>query len=169
MLVHDYLKYRAGQQEKGLQQKYNMVELGKMESCLQIAVRPTGGLGDYIISAKFTDELYQYGPCRIDVYCEKMEFGEAIYSPRPFIRVFPASMYENSAWQYDLAMTVEHFVHINFYNAKNCLICLRSYFGLLKRSERHGILCIYPFPGSVIARWYISDRWNCLGWTDIRN
>jgi ADP-heptose:LPS heptosyltransferase len=118
MLVHDYLKYRAGQQEKGLQQKYNMVELGKMESCLQIAVRPTGGLGDYIISAKFTDELYQYGPCRIDVYCEKMEFGEAIYSPRPFIRVFPASMYENSAWQYDLAMTVEHFVHINFYNAK---------------------------------------------------
>ena len=42
MLVHDYLKYRAGQQEKGLQQKYNMVELGKMESCLQIAVRTTG-------------------------------------------------------------------------------------------------------------------------------
>ena len=26
MLVHDYLKYRAGQQEKGLQQKYNMVD-----------------------------------------------------------------------------------------------------------------------------------------------
>lgn len=118
MLMHDYLKYKTVQQEKGLLQKHNTVEPEKTKSCLQIAVRPTGGLGDYIISTKLTDELYQYGPCRMDVYCEKMEFGEAVYSPRPFIRVLPESMYENSAWQYDLAMTVEHFVHINFYNAK---------------------------------------------------
>ena len=79
---------------------------------LKIAFYPTGGMGDYIISSKLIDELMMYAPCVIDVFCEKMFFGKSIYGGRPNVRVCDYNTFERSRNQYDLALQVEHFVHV---------------------------------------------------------
>jgi len=82
-----------------------------------IAFYPTGGFGDYIISSKVLDELLTYGNCRIDVYCENMTFGKAIYGDRPGVSVLPYAAYEKSRFIYDLSLKVEHFIHVLECNA----------------------------------------------------
>ena len=59
------------------------LDLIRKEECdknlIVIAFYPTGGFGDYIISSKLLDEILLSTVCRIDVYCENMVFGNAIY------------------------------------------------------------------------------------------
>ena len=88
-------------------------------SLILIAFYPTGGFGDGIISLKLLDELMLYGPCRIDVYCNNMTFGQAVFNNRPGVRVLPHDAYENSKYIYDIALTVEHFVHVDHYNPRH--------------------------------------------------
>ena len=97
------------------------LDLVKREPCdrdlVLIAFYPTGGFGDYIISSKLLDELLLSVPCRIDVYCESTVFGNAIYGARPGVTVLPyESMYGNRMI-YDVALRVEHFVHVLSWNA----------------------------------------------------
>lgn len=89
------------------------------ENHILIAFYPTGGFGDGIISSKLLDELMMLGPVRIDVFCNNMVFGQAVYGGRPGVQVFPYDAYEHSKYMYDIALTVEHFVHVTHYNAKN--------------------------------------------------
>lgn len=89
------------------------------KNLITIAFYPTGGFGDYIISSALLDELMAYGPIRADVFCENVAFGKAVYEGRPCVRVLPYDAYEETKTIYDIALTVEHFVHVNHYNAKN--------------------------------------------------
>ena len=121
MLIRDYVTYRKLGAESERDNNANRIKLEKEDNTLYIAFYPTGGLGDYIISSKLADELMTYGPCKIDVYCENIVFGNAIYSKRKGMRVIPYSMYDESMYNYDIAMKVEHFVHIQSYNAKRIM------------------------------------------------
>lgn len=89
----------------------------KPKDKIWIACRMTGGFGDYIIASKFVDELKEYGPCMIDVYCEKILFGEAVFGQREDVRVMPAPGYYGRLAQYDLSIVVEHFIHVGAYHA----------------------------------------------------
>ena len=97
------------------------LDLVKRESCdkdlVLIAFYPTGGFGDYIISSKLLDEMLLHIPCRIDVYCENIVFGRAVYAARPAVRVLAyESLYANRS-MYDVVFCVEHFIHIKSWNA----------------------------------------------------
>jgi len=93
----------------------------KKEECdrdiITIAFYPTGGFGDYIISSKLLDELLLTVPCRIDVYCENMVFGQAVYGSRPDTRILPYDSLYGNRFLYDVVLCVEHFVHVWNYNA----------------------------------------------------
>lgn len=97
------------------------LDLVKREPCdkdlVLIAFYPTGGFGDYIISSKLLDEMLLSIPCRIDVYCENIVFGRAVYAARPAVRVLAyESLYANRS-MYDVVFCVEHFIHIRSWNA----------------------------------------------------
>lgn len=79
---------------------------------IHIAFCPTGGFGDYIISARMLQELQIMCNCQITVFCERMEFGEAVYGSRNGVNLLPYDEFERSRNQYDLALLVEHFVHV---------------------------------------------------------
>ena len=89
------------------------------EGHILIAFYPTGGFGDGIISSKLLDEFMTLGPVRIDVFCNNIAFGQAVYGKRPNVRVLPYDAYEHSKYIYDIALTVEHFIHVDYYKAKN--------------------------------------------------
>lgn len=92
------------------------LDLIRKEECdknlISIAFYPTGGFGDYIISSKLLDEILLSVPCRIDVYCENVVFGNAIYQTRPGVRVIPYESLQGHRSVYDLVLRVEHFVHV---------------------------------------------------------
>ena len=83
-----------------------------LDELVHIAFYPSGGLGDYIISAKILEELQTMCRCEIMVFCERMEFGEAIYGFREGVDLRPYDEFEYSRNQYDLALWVEHFIHV---------------------------------------------------------
>ncbi len=97
------------------------LDLVKREPCdkglILIAFYPTGGFGDYIISSKLLDELLLSVPCRIDVYCENMLFGQAVYGARPGVQVLPYDSMYGNRMMYDLILWVEHFIHVLSWNA----------------------------------------------------
>lgn len=79
---------------------------------IHIAYYPTGGLGDYIISSVLIDELQMYAPCTITVFCEKISFGNAVFGKRPNVTVTDYQYFEAHRNSYDLALKVEHFIHV---------------------------------------------------------
>lgn len=85
---------------------------GKKDDILYISFYPTGGFGDYIISSKLLDEISKIVPCKIDVYCENVTFGKAVYEGREKVEIFPINTFYSQMWKYDLALKVEHFIHI---------------------------------------------------------
>lgn len=110
----NYLRGMIAQKESIL---YSRDEEDK--NLILIAFYPTGGFGDSIISSKLLDELMLYGPCRIDVFCNNMVFGKAVFGQRPGVKVLPYDAYENSKYLYDIALTVEHFIHVDHYNPRH--------------------------------------------------
>ncbi len=116
-LLNDYARYcyfkmKGFARLDGSKKGFNL----DSDDYVTIAARPTGGLGDYIVSKKLIDELTTYGPCRIDIYCENEIFGEAVYGDNPLFRIVPADLFNGNVALYDLAMTIEHFVHIHVYS-----------------------------------------------------
>lgn len=84
---------------------------------ISIACRLTGGLGDYIVASKFVDELNEYAICNIDIYCENLYFGQAVFEQRENVKVLPAPGYYGRVAKYDLSILIEHYIHVNAYNA----------------------------------------------------
>lgn len=82
------------------------------DKVIHIAFHPTGGLGDYIISAKVLEELLSEGNCVIDVFVEKIAFGNAVYGERENVSVYPYSYFNIKYHEYDLVLRIEHFIHI---------------------------------------------------------
>ncbi len=85
---------------------------------IAIAFYPTGGLGDYIISAKVLEEIQNYSKTEIDVFCEKMEYGKAIYENRKNVNLQTVERFYNVASSYDIALKVEHFIHVVYFDKK---------------------------------------------------
>lgn len=79
-----------------------------------VAFYPTGGLGDYIVSAKVLEEIQGYVPeVYIDVFVDKLQFGKAIYGNRDNVFLNEGIQYELVKRRYALALRVEHFVHVD--------------------------------------------------------
>lgn len=85
---------------------------------IHIAFCVTGGLGDYIISAKLLEELQTLCECQITVFCEKEKFGAAVYRSRKGVDLKPYQEFEWKRNQYDLALLIEHFVHVKNWDEK---------------------------------------------------
>ena len=88
------------------------------DSVVHIAFCPTGGLGDYIISAKVLEEIQKLCEVAIDVFCEKEMFGRAVYGSRKDVALREYKDFEKNRNSYDLALLVEHFIHIKNYDKK---------------------------------------------------
>lgn len=111
------------------------------DGLIHIAFYPSGGLGDYVISARILEELQTMCKCRITVFCERMEFGKAVYGSRDGVDLLPYDEFERSRNQYDLALLVEHFIHV-------------------KNWDKDRISILSPTLYKSIQ--YICDNWNSL-------
>ncbi|RGH13986.1 MULTISPECIES: glycosyltransferase family 9 protein [Clostridium] len=123
---------------------------GKKEDILYISFYPTGGFGDYIISSKLLDEISQIVPCKIDVYCENVTFGKAVYEGREKVEIFPINTFYSQMWKYDLALKVEHFIHIEKQNA-NKIAKINPIFMDKLNKLGHGYRTYYP---DVEQQWF---------------
>lgn len=79
---------------------------------LVIGIFPTGGLGDYIISSKLVDEIKRMTDCRIDIFCENVIFGKAVFGDRADIEVMDADKIRRASLRYDVLLCIEHFVRV---------------------------------------------------------
>ena len=123
---------------------------GKKDDILYISFYPTGGFGDYIISSKLGDEISQIVPCKIDVYCENVTFGKAVYEGREKVEIFPINTFYSQMWKYDLALKVEHFIHIEKQNA-NKIAKINPIFMDKLNKLGHGYRTYYP---DVEQQWF---------------
>ena len=123
---------------------------GKKDDILYISFYPTGGFGDYIISSKILDEISQIVPCKIDVYCENVTFGKAVYEGREKVEIFPINTFYSQMWKYDLALKVEHFIHIEKQNA-NKIAKINPIFMDKLNKLGHGYRTYYP---DVEQQWF---------------
>ncbi|WP_289122179.1 glycosyltransferase family 9 protein [Megasphaera sp.] len=138
---------------------------------LHIAFRPTGGLGDYIISAKILEELQGYGPCKITVYAEKMAFGKAIYAKRENVAVESLDKFDWERIKYDVALEVEHFVHIlNWDRARTYKLAPEIYKRLYYIEKKWNKLYV-DIPQQYWRERIQFERCRVLGlnrWTELR-
>lgn len=123
---------------------------GKKDDILYISFYPTGGFGDYIISSKLLDEISQIVQCKIDVYCENVTFGKAVYEGREKVEIFPINTFYSQMWKYDLALKVEHFIHIEKQNA-NKIAKINPIFMDKLNKLGHGYRTYYP---DVEQQWF---------------
>ena len=123
---------------------------GKKDDILYIPFYPTGGFGDYIISSKLLDEISKIVPCKIDVYCENVTFGKAVYEGREKVEIFPINTFYSQMWKYDLALKVEHFIHIEKQNA-NKIAKINPIFMDKLNKLGHGYRTYYP---DVEQQWF---------------
>ena len=138
---------------------------------LHIAFRPTGGLGDYIISAKVLEELQEYGPCKIIVYAEKMAFGKAIYGNRSNVAVESLDKFDWECVKYDIALEIEHFVHVlNWDRARTYKLSPEIYNRLYYIEKKWDKLYV-----DISQQWWREriqfERCRILGlnrWTELR-
>ena len=125
-------------------------QIGKKDDILYISFYPTGGFGDYIISSKLLDEISKIVPCKIDVYCENVTFGKAVYEGREKVEIFPINTFYSQMWKYDLALKVEHFIHIEKQNA-NKIAKINPIFMDKLNKLGHGYRTYYP---DVEQQWF---------------
>ena len=88
------------------------------DDVVHIAFAPIGGLGDYIISAKILEELQDICTCEIDVFCDKKEFGQAIYGNRRNVYLRDYKEFDIIQNKYDLGLFIDHFVRVRGYKKK---------------------------------------------------
>ncbi len=83
------------------------------DEVLHLAFYPSGGLGDYIISRAMLEYVMQMADCEVTIYADKLAFAKAIYGD---ITANYKLWYEYDVEvrYYDLALWVEHFVHVDF-------------------------------------------------------
>lgn len=144
----------------------------KTDDILHIAFRPTGGFGDYIISSKLLDEILEMVPCQIDVFCESVAFGLAVYDGRKNTKVLPINTFYSHMWKYDLALTVEHFVHIERQNPNKIARISPAFMDKLNKLER-SYKTYYP---EIQQQWFREamhfKRCQYKGinrWTELRH
>ncbi|MGN0894948.1 MAG: glycosyltransferase family 9 protein [Succinivibrio sp.] len=80
------------------------------DDAISVALRLTGGFGDYIISAKVIEELLRIATCKLVIYAEKQEFANAVYCNYPNTTLNFKDQFFQEASKYDLALDIGHFV-----------------------------------------------------------
>ena len=82
------------------------------DDVLHLAFYPSGGLGDYIISRVILEEVLTLAKCEVTIFVDKLEFAKSIYGDvSDDFRLWYE--YDIDAHKYDLALWVEHFVHVD--------------------------------------------------------
>lgn len=141
------------------------------DAYLHIAFRPTGGMGDYIISARVLEDLQALAPVRLDVYAEKLVFGHAIYGNRPGVKVLPEERFWECCGKYDLALTVEHFIHVEMVDRKRVRKISKDIYGRLRYLEKHWKKLYVDIPQQCWRERVQFERCRLLGldrWTEQR-
>lgn len=89
------------------------------ENAISVAIRVTGGFGDYIISAKVIEEILSLANCRLEIFAEKQEFAKAVYRAYSNVGFNFKDEFIAQASKYDLSLDVGHFVEcINYRKEK---------------------------------------------------
>lgn len=88
-------------------------------SRLRISIYLGGALGDYIVYLRLVDELSAVCDCDLDLFLDRIEFGEFIYGGRQNVTIVHDvynNLFVSSTAHYDLALHVDHgatLKHIN--------------------------------------------------------
>ncbi|MCR4694735.1 MAG: hypothetical protein K5773_05400 [Pseudobutyrivibrio sp.] len=82
------------------------------DDTIHLAFYPSGGLGDYIISRAVLEEIILLGNFDITIFCNREDYGRAVFNDiatdiRPWLE------YYSSYYKYDVALLVEHFIHVD--------------------------------------------------------
>lgn len=136
-----------------------------------IAFYPTGGMGDYIISSKLVEELQEYAFCKITVFCEKIMFGEAIYGGRNGITLEKYSGFEINRNSFDLALKVEHFVHVLNMDDQRLKVLAPQLYQRMKYIVDHWDELYINIPEQCYRERIQFERCRLLGlnrWTELR-
>lgn len=141
------------------------------DDMIHIAFSPSGGLGDYIISAKILEELQEICTCRIDVFCEKERFGKAVYGNRNGVSLKAYQDFEKSRNSYDLALLVEHFIHIKNYNRNRLRTLSMPLYRKVLHILEHWDRLYIDIPEQCFRERIQFERCRILGlnrWTELR-
>ena len=106
------------------------------ENRLVIGIYPTGGFGDYIISSTLIDEIRTENNCRIDVFCENIKFGKAVFGGRENLNVLAFEEMRMSSLRYDVILCVEHFTHVWSLNPYRVKKISPSFYKQMKKLEK---------------------------------
>ena len=88
---------------------------------------------------------------RADVVNElNVTFGKAVYEGREKVEIFPINTFYSQMWKYDLALKVEHFIHIEKQNA-NKIAKINPIFMDKLNKLGHGYRTYYP---DVEQQWF---------------
>jgi len=147
--------------------------LGKLRKnkVIVIAFFPTGGLGDYIVSAKILEEIQSVCDCQFDVFVEKIKFGKAIYGERKNVKVVPYEKYEQIKCYYDAAIMVEHFVHVQHMNKKRIKKLSPELYQKFDYIRKNWSELYVNIPEQCWRERIQFERCKCLGlnrWTELR-
>ncbi len=141
------------------------------DGSLHIAFCPTGGLGDYIISARLLEEIRTICPMKVTVFCEKPTYGKAVYGMGEDVRVSGYENFERERWGCDLALYVEHFVHIKNADQKRLKMLSPELYRRVHLIRRHWKR-LYVETGEQCYRERVQfERCRTLGlnrWTELR-
>ena len=146
------------------------VRFRKKDNILEIAYSPLGGLGDYIISKCVLEEILAITDCRVDLYCENEEFGNAIYSD--VVSTFvPYRQYDSKRHNYDLALSVEHFVHVNNMDDRRVKVIAPALYKKMKYIQDNWSSLYVPISKQHWRERVHFDRCSCLSlnrWSELR-
>lgn len=137
---------------------------------VHLAFYPTGGLGDYIISRAVLEELAEDADYDITVFCDKRAFAEAVYGDLANSYV-DYSRFEGECYKYDLALWVEHFVHVEGYKKKRLMRLAPKTYRRVEYINTHWKELYVDIPQQCWRERVHFDRCEVLGlnrWTEQR-
>lgn len=138
---------------------------------ISIAFYPTGGLGDYIVSAAILEELQSISQCYIDVYVENLMFGNAIYEQREGVSVEEYRYFEKRRNTYDLALMIEHFIHVKNCNKKRLMALSPELYRKIQYIKSNWNDLYIDIHKQCWRERILFDRCKLLGldrWTELR-
>lgn len=93
------------------QERAKLTGLLEPDSALRISIYLGGALGDYIVYLRFVDEVSAVYKCKVDIFLDRIEFGEFVYGKRENVTIIHDAencLFQNSANHYDLAVHLDH-------------------------------------------------------------
>ena len=101
------------------QEKAKLKGMLELNTGLRISIYLGGALGDYIVYLQFVDEISSKCKCEVDLFLERIEFGQFVYGKRQGLTIIhdiDNSLFINSANEYDLAVHLDHGITLKHCN-----------------------------------------------------